>query len=161
MSLSNTDAMKKAYTEHYALVRELVPKEQLLELELGSGDEWEKLCGFLEKDVPVGPNGEVKQYPRVNDKGSSLRFGRGCCGARVCGQRKKCSGMAHFVGWWLRRVRSATLSGRVGSLVAAAANMTCPWNYALYGNFGFFHHLSCSSYVDWQIRKEVLVDFIQ
>jgi hypothetical protein len=74
MSLSNTDAMKKAYTEHYVLLRKLVPKEQLLELELGSGDEWERLCGFLEKDGPVGLNGQVKQYPRVNDKGFFTAF---------------------------------------------------------------------------------------
>jgi hypothetical protein len=66
-SLSNTDAMKKAYTEHYALVRKLVPKKQLLEL--GSGDEWERLCGFLEKDVPVGLSGQVKQYPRSKSIG--------------------------------------------------------------------------------------------
>jgi hypothetical protein len=54
-------------------------------------------------------------------RGSSLRFGRGYCGARVCGQRRKRSGMAHFVGWWLQRVRGATLSGGVGSFAAAAA----------------------------------------
>ena len=84
-----------------------------------------------------------------------------CCGAGVCGQRRKCSDMAHFVAWWLQWVRGATLSGRVGSLVAAAANMTCPWNDALYGNVDSLHHLSCSGHVDWQIRREVLLDFIQ
>jgi hypothetical protein len=68
MSLSNTDAMTKTYMGYYALVRKLVLKEQLLELELGSGDEWEKLCRFLEMDVPVGPEERVKQYPRANDK---------------------------------------------------------------------------------------------
>jgi hypothetical protein len=66
--------MAKAYTEHYALVQKLVPKEQSLELELGSGDEWEKLCWFLEKDIPVGPEGKAKQYPRVNDKAFFIAF---------------------------------------------------------------------------------------
>ena len=74
MSLSNPDAMTKAYTEHYALVQKLVPKEQFLELEVGSGDEWENLCRFLEKDVPVGPEGKAKQYPRVNDKVFFIAF---------------------------------------------------------------------------------------
>jgi hypothetical protein len=46
MSLSNTNTIEEAYTEHYALVQKLVPKEQLLELELGSGDEWGKLYWF-------------------------------------------------------------------------------------------------------------------
>jgi hypothetical protein len=74
MSLSDTDAMTKAYAEHYALMRKLVPKEQLLELELGSGNEWEKLCRFVEKDIPVGPEGKAKQYPRVNDKAFFIAF---------------------------------------------------------------------------------------
>jgi hypothetical protein len=74
MSLADTDAMTEAYTAHYALVRKLVPKERLLELELGSGDELEKLCAFLGRDVPVDADGKLKEYPRVNDKGFFIAF---------------------------------------------------------------------------------------
>jgi hypothetical protein len=74
MSLSDSDAMTKAYTDHYALVRKLIPKERLLELELGSGKEWEKPCGFLGQEVPLDPNGKGKEYPRVNDKGFFIAF---------------------------------------------------------------------------------------
>jgi hypothetical protein len=30
--------------------------------------------GFLEKDIPVGPEGKAKQYPRVNDKAFFVAF---------------------------------------------------------------------------------------
>ncbi|KAK4540175.1 hypothetical protein LTR36_009761 [Oleoguttula mirabilis] len=41
---------RQAYRAHYAGIRATVPKERLLEYELGSG--WEPLCEFLGKDVP-------------------------------------------------------------------------------------------------------------
>lgn len=44
--------LRRAYREHYAAVRAYVPRERLLEYQLGSG--WEPLCGILGKDVPVG-----------------------------------------------------------------------------------------------------------
>ena len=50
---------RQVFEQQYARVRELVPKENLLEFELGDG--WDKLCPFLEVDAPeVG-------YPRVNE----------------------------------------------------------------------------------------------
>jgi hypothetical protein len=41
---------RSVYRSHYAAVRATVPKENLLEYQLGSG--WEPLCKFLEKPVP-------------------------------------------------------------------------------------------------------------
>lgn len=50
---------KDGYREHYALIKKLVPKEQLLVYQLGSG--WQPLCVFLGKEVPdVG-------FPHVNE----------------------------------------------------------------------------------------------
>jgi len=50
---------RRVFEQQYSRVRELVPKDRLLEFELGDG--WEKLCPFLEVDIPeVG-------YPRVNE----------------------------------------------------------------------------------------------
>lgn len=51
---------RSMYTEHYALVRKVTPKERLLEYRLGDG--WEPLCQFLGKPVPDVP------FPNVNDK---------------------------------------------------------------------------------------------
>ncbi|KAK7002189.1 P-loop containing nucleoside triphosphate hydrolase protein [Favolaschia claudopus] len=47
------------FVEHYDSVRELVPKERLLEYEVGEG--WDRLCAFLGDEVPDTP------FPRVND----------------------------------------------------------------------------------------------
>lgn len=49
----------RIYREHYERVRRLVPPEQLLEYELGSG--WEPLCEFLCKE---NPNAE---FPWINE----------------------------------------------------------------------------------------------
>ena len=43
------ESCRQAYLDHNALVKETIPKEQLLEFSLGQ--EWEPLCRFL--DVPV------------------------------------------------------------------------------------------------------------
>ncbi|CAL8584280.1 hypothetical protein XPA_009884 [Xanthoria parietina] len=51
---------REAFLKHYDHVRKVVPKDRLLEYELGSG--WESLCGFLGKEVPKG------EFPRVNDQ---------------------------------------------------------------------------------------------
>jgi hypothetical protein len=50
------------YKEHYAMVRRLVPKDQLLEYKLSQG--WEPLCEFLNVPVPDQP------FPRTNDAAS-------------------------------------------------------------------------------------------
>lgn len=50
---------KQGYREHNAIIRDLVPKERLLEYKLGSG--WELLCAFLGKPVPDEP------FPYLNE----------------------------------------------------------------------------------------------
>ncbi|KAL8674458.1 MAG: hypothetical protein Q9168_001123 [Polycauliona sp. 1 TL-2023] len=59
---SNVDRCRKAFTEHYEHVREVVPQERLLEYPIGAG--WEPLCKFLGKEVPEGV-----AFPHVNDQG--------------------------------------------------------------------------------------------
>ncbi|KAI1270261.1 hypothetical protein F5Y18DRAFT_8648 [Xylariaceae sp. FL1019] len=55
-----TDACaRRAYDAYFKQVREMVPKERLLEYKLGDG--WEPLCNFLEVPVPDVP------FPRTND----------------------------------------------------------------------------------------------
>ena len=49
------------YEQHYQMVRDLVPSENLLEFEPGMG--WAPLCAFLDVEVPPD-----MEYPRVNDK---------------------------------------------------------------------------------------------
>lgn len=51
---------KRKYEEHYAMVRTLVPKENLLEYRVQQG--WGPLCDFLGKPVPKNP------FPRGNDR---------------------------------------------------------------------------------------------
>lgn len=47
-------------------MRNLVPKERLLEVELGSG--WEPLCKFLGKPIPKEP------FPHVNEAAARDKF---------------------------------------------------------------------------------------
>ena len=49
-------------------MRSLVPKEKLLEMEIGQG--WGPLCEFLGCPVPDEP------FPRVNDSEAVERYGR-------------------------------------------------------------------------------------
>jgi hypothetical protein len=51
--------LRKAYLDHYEHVREITPKELLLEFK--SEDGWEPLCEFLGVEVPNTP------YPFVNE----------------------------------------------------------------------------------------------
>jgi hypothetical protein len=103
LTLSDTAAMTNAYTEHYALVRKLVPEEQLLELELGGGDEWLNLCTFLGREVPIDAERKIKEYPRVNDKGFFIAF------------RKR---MLWRAGWWA--AQKVLGYGILGGLVVTA-----------------------------------------
>lgn len=50
---------KKVYDEHYAMIRKLVPKDKLLDYQIGEG--WDRLCEFLECDKPNVP------YPNTNE----------------------------------------------------------------------------------------------
>ncbi|RFU27976.1 hypothetical protein B7463_g8363, partial [Scytalidium lignicola] len=51
---------KEIFLRHYDEVRQLVPKERLLEFKVTEG--WEPLCKFLNVPVPLG-----KKFPHVND----------------------------------------------------------------------------------------------
>ena len=51
---------KEVFNRHYAEVRSLVPKENLLEFRVQDG--WEPLCKFLDQPVPKG-----SPFPNVND----------------------------------------------------------------------------------------------
>ena len=66
MSLSDTEAMKAAYSRHYTQICEICPQDQLLELKLGDG--WGELCKFLGKEVPSNA------YPKINDKEFFIAF---------------------------------------------------------------------------------------
>ncbi|KAF2477675.1 uncharacterized protein BDR25DRAFT_299522 [Lindgomyces ingoldianus] len=50
---------KETYRKHYELVRRSVPKERILEYQLGSG--WKPLCDFLGKPTPDG------EFPFMNE----------------------------------------------------------------------------------------------
>jgi len=56
---SDPENCKKVYVDMHEEVRNMVPKENLLEFQLKQG--WGPLCEFLGKDVPVGP------FPHVNE----------------------------------------------------------------------------------------------
>ena len=88
-----------------------------MELELGSGDEWEKLCWFLEKDIPVGPEGKAKQYPRVNDKAFFVAFRKRILWQAGVWAAQKVLGYGALC-------RLVFAAGRVGSLVAVAYTAT-------------------------------------
>ena len=51
--------VKKVYIAMHEEVRQMVPKDRLLEYKLGQG--WEPLCDFLGKEVPTTP------FPHVNE----------------------------------------------------------------------------------------------
>jgi Sulfotransferase domain len=52
--------LRDVYDEHHAMLRELVPAENLLEFDVAEG--WEPLCRFLEAPVPEA------EFPKVNDR---------------------------------------------------------------------------------------------
>lgn len=61
--------LRQNFIDHYAHVRRVVPKEQLLEFDVAKG--WEPLCEFLGCEVPAG-----KPYPRINDTVGFVEFHR-------------------------------------------------------------------------------------
>ena len=58
--------LRRTYDRHHQVIKEMVPSEQLLEMELGDG--WGPLCEFLGKPVPK------EGFPNVNDR-AGLRKG--------------------------------------------------------------------------------------
>ena len=60
----NREKVRQFYYDHYAAVREMVPKDRLIEHTPKDG--WEPLCKFLGKPVPGVP------YPHVNERKALL-----------------------------------------------------------------------------------------
>jgi hypothetical protein len=55
---------RAVYEDHYAVIRKIIPPENLLELKLEDG--WAPLCTFLGKEIPDVP------FPHVNDRKNML-----------------------------------------------------------------------------------------
>jgi hypothetical protein len=60
------EKLPELHQRHYAIMRELVPKDQLLDFRLQDG--WEPLCKFLDVPVPDAP------FPHVNERDELMRF---------------------------------------------------------------------------------------
>ncbi|KAL2206564.1 hypothetical protein CC79DRAFT_1342975 [Sarocladium strictum] len=60
--IRNREVLRRYYDDHHRKIRELVPKEQLLEFSLAAG--WGPLCDFLGHEVPT------QGFPHANDKES-------------------------------------------------------------------------------------------
>lgn len=60
------EKMKALYLEHNEEVKKTIPKDQLLVVELGEG--WERICKFLDKDVPT------TTYPSSNSTADFERY---------------------------------------------------------------------------------------
>jgi hypothetical protein len=64
----NRAALRQGFLDHYAHVRSVVPKENLLEFKPEEG--WGPLCEFLGKEEPEEP------FPHINDADSLIEFMR-------------------------------------------------------------------------------------
>ena len=92
---------RSKYREHYAHVRQVTPKERLLEYKLGSG--WGPLCEFLGKPIPDVP------FPRVNDGNSfnekmTLVIQRGMKNALRRAMAVFVPLFVFVLAWWLSRI---------------------------------------------------------
>lgn len=94
------------FDDHYAVVRQLVPEERLLEYHPSQG--WEPLCRFL--DVPVPEDGEG--FPRGNEPATFVQIHKKIYWQRWCVVLKK--------------VMSLKTVGSVGA-VGLAVMGTCWW----------------------------------
>jgi hypothetical protein len=65
--MSNTEALRRTYTDHYAHVRSIVPPQRLLNFHPKDG--WEPLCEFLGKEAPTD-----EPFPRINEAKSTVRL---------------------------------------------------------------------------------------
>ena len=104
--------LKDAYLEHYALVRRIVPEENLLNYRLGDG--WEPLCEFLGRPVPNVP------YPWVNDRALVLEARKK---RRRMAMRKVAGAMGLVVGSvlvvWIAVARRNSLVALCSKIVAS------------------------------------------
>ncbi|MCJ1307109.1 hypothetical protein MMC25_000755 [Agyrium rufum] len=62
---------KRIYQEHYDEIRRIVPKENLLEFQIGEG--WERMCEFLGDEVPKEPFPNVNETRTFGDRLDCLR----------------------------------------------------------------------------------------
>lgn len=71
-SIFNPDSQIELYHRHNAFMRQVVPKDKLLEYDPKQG--YEQLCKFLNVPVPMDEQGNILDFPHAND---SERFKRG------------------------------------------------------------------------------------
>jgi hypothetical protein len=86
---SFSDNAKETYLQHYEKVRNMVPKDRLLDYKLGSG--WEPLCQFLGKQVPVERfpwTNERKEFEKRMKKIAEAQFKKGFKALRKCPLRQ-------------------------------------------------------------------------
>jgi len=62
---------RAAFVDQYSTVRDLVPKDRLLEYQIGEG--WERMCEFLEIPVPDFPYPNTNEATAFRDR-NKLRF---------------------------------------------------------------------------------------
>ncbi|KAF2479813.1 P-loop containing nucleoside triphosphate hydrolase protein [Neohortaea acidophila] len=79
-SIFNPDSQIELYHRHNAFMRQVVPKDKLLEYDPKQG--YEQLCKFLNVPVPTDERGNKLDFPHAND---SERFKRGWTFAIVLG----------------------------------------------------------------------------
>lgn len=97
----NYAAIRNYYIEHYKHVREVVPKERLLEFESKEG--WEPLCKFLGKEPPKEP------YPNINDAKATVNLHSFVFYLRIAQMLAKpvltlgAVGAAGAAWWWVKK----------------------------------------------------------
>jgi hypothetical protein len=73
-AFADEEAIKKLFLDHIEEVKRVIPKDQLLVMELGEG--WERLCKFLGKEVPNEPYPKVNNTEQFNKEiGNGSKFG--------------------------------------------------------------------------------------
>lgn len=91
---NNRRKLQQSYRDHYAHVRSVVPKNNILEFKPGDG--YEQLCRFLGKPVP-----ENEQYPHINQPDNIITM--------------------HKSIWWFTLANAVLkVGGAVGAIVVAA-----------------------------------------
>ena len=89
------DKLREAFSRHYSHIRELVPKDRILEWEPKDG--WDPLCKFLDKPIPKEP------FPYAN-KGNDVS------------DRLLWGGRIRLAKWVVRRLFWPTVVGSLGCI---------------------------------------------
>jgi hypothetical protein len=89
--MSNTEALRRSYVDHYAHIRAKVPPERVLNFHPKDG--WEPLCEFLGKETP-----KDQPFPRVNDAASTVSLHYFIVAIRLWHIGRKYLGIAAVVG---------------------------------------------------------------